>query len=368
MAAMADKIRVGIVGATVTPGGSGWGAQAHVPALQALPDFELKAVCTAHEDTARASQEAFGAELAFHDIDEMAAHPAIDLIAVSVRVPLHYPLVMAGLRAGKAVFCEWPLGTNLAEAQEMADLARERGLATMVGLQGRSDGTLCYARDLIADGYVGEVLTANLTLISQAALERGAGRVWQKDRENGANTLTIAGGHSIDALCFMLGEFAELTARVETRVTEWLDTDLNQPVAVTSPDAIAVAGRLESGAEVSVHVAAVPVSPSGSRFEIYGREGTLIISGDSAQIGPNQLLGARAGESLVEMQVPDQYTLVPEGAPRGRALNVGQGYARIADALQGREPYSPDFDAAVQRHRMIDAIERSAAEKRSIIL
>src|SRR6059036_575238 len=52
---MTEKIRVGIVGATVTQGGSGWGANAHVPALKALPGYELKAVCTAHEDTARAS-------------------------------------------------------------------------------------------------------------------------------------------------------------------------------------------------------------------------------------------------------------------------------------------------------------------------
>jgi len=61
---MTDKIRVGIVGATVTQGGSGWGANAHVPALKALPPYELKAVCTAHEDTAKASAAAFGAERA----------------------------------------------------------------------------------------------------------------------------------------------------------------------------------------------------------------------------------------------------------------------------------------------------------------
>src|SRR5256886_14762109 len=60
-AQMADKIRVGIVGATVTQGGSGWGANAHVPALKALPGYELKAVRTAHEDTAKASGAAFGA-------------------------------------------------------------------------------------------------------------------------------------------------------------------------------------------------------------------------------------------------------------------------------------------------------------------
>ena len=58
---MTDKIRVGIVGATVTQGGSGWGQNAHVPALKALSHYELKAVCTSHEDTAKASAAAFGA-------------------------------------------------------------------------------------------------------------------------------------------------------------------------------------------------------------------------------------------------------------------------------------------------------------------
>src|SRR5713226_8607194 len=107
---MATKIRVGIVGATITTGGSGWGAHAHVPALHALPEYELKAVCTAHEETAKASAAAFDAGLAFHDIEDMLAHPDIDLVVVSVRVPGHNDLVVKALRAGKSVFCEWPLG------------------------------------------------------------------------------------------------------------------------------------------------------------------------------------------------------------------------------------------------------------------
>jgi len=100
---MPNKIRVGIVGASVTQGGSGWGQNAHVPALKALPGYELKAVCTAHEDTAKASAAAFGADRAFHRFSDMAAHPEIDLIAVCVRVPGHRELVMAGLQAGKPV-------------------------------------------------------------------------------------------------------------------------------------------------------------------------------------------------------------------------------------------------------------------------
>src|ERR671934_697990 len=127
---MADTIRVGIVGATVTRGGSGWGGNAHVPALRALPEYELKAVCTAHEETARASAAAFGAELAFHDFDAMVASPEIDMVSVVVRVPGHKALVDKALRAGKHVFSEWPLGRDLAEAEAMAELARQRGLRT----------------------------------------------------------------------------------------------------------------------------------------------------------------------------------------------------------------------------------------------
>src|SRR4026208_406235 len=99
------KIRVGIVGATVTQGGSGWGANAHVPALKALPDYELQAVCTAHEGTAEAAAAAFGAARGFHRFSDMVAHPEVDLIVVCVRVPGHRELVMAGLQAGAGVVC-----------------------------------------------------------------------------------------------------------------------------------------------------------------------------------------------------------------------------------------------------------------------
>ena len=365
---MADKIRVGIVGATVTQGGSGWGQNAHVPALKALPGYELKAVCTAHEDTAKASAAAFGAERAFHRFGDMVAHPEVDLVVVCVRVPGHRELVMASLQAGKAVFCEWPLGANLAEAQEMAELARQRSLKSIVGLQGRSDPTILYARDLIQQGYIGEVLTASLSTVAQAQLQRGPGRIWQGGRANGANTLTIAGGHAIDALCAVLGEFAELSARVSTRIPEWRTLE-GKPVSVDSPDSINLVGRMTSGAEVAVNVAAVPSNPSGNRLEIYGREGALVIRANGAlSLGPNQMHAGQGKESMVAMPVPAKYRFVPESTPAGQPYNVAQAYARAADALRGGGPFDVDFDLAVQRHKLVDAIERSAASGRSVKL
>jgi predicted dehydrogenase len=365
---MMDRIRVGIVGATVTQGGSGWGANAHVPALKVLPHYELKAVCTAHEDTAKASAAAFGVERAFHRFSDMATHPDVDLIVVCVRVPGHHDLVMAGLQAGKAVLCEWPLGRTLAEAEEMAGLARRRSLPTIVGLQARSDPAILYARDLVQGGYIGEVLTANLTTAAQAVLQRGPGRIWQGVRANGANTLTIAGGHAIDALCAVVGEFVELSARVSTRIPEWRDQE-GKAVRVDAPDSINLIGRVASGAEVSVSVAAVPSNPGGNRMEIYGREGVLVIRADgSLNIGPSHVHAGKGKEAVASMSVPSKYRVAPEGTPNGPPYNVAQAYARAADALRGGGAFDVDFNLAVQRHTLIDAIERSSATGRSVKL
>jgi predicted dehydrogenase len=368
-----SKIRVGIVGATVTVGGSGWGARAHVPALQALAEYDLKAICTTREDTALASQKAFGTDLAFHNFDEMLACPEIDLVTVVTRVPTHYNLVMRALRAGKSVCCEWPLGANLEQAQRMADLAAERSVYTAVGLQARSDPTLMYARELIRQGYIGEVLAVDFAYVGKATTRRGNGRIWQSDRATGANILTIGGGHAIDALSFVLGDFTEVSARLTTLVTEWHNTDTGETVPVDSPDWVSVSGRIGSKAEVSFLVAAVPAATDGRRtFEIYGREGMLSISAGphhgataepnpSVYHGPNRLFGARGKEPLALMETPDRFTLIPDGVPPGPPRNVAQAYARLAVAMAEDKPFDPGFAHAVRAHQLVAALERSSA-------
>jgi predicted dehydrogenase len=363
---MASKIRVGIVGATVTPGGSGWGARAHVPALHSLPEYELKAVCTAHEETAKASKEEFGAELGFSNFEAMVSHPDIDLISVVVRVPGHYDLVMAALEAGKDVFCEWPLGANLAQAEEMAKLASESKRRTAVGLQARSNPAYMYARELVQDGFVGEVVSARFSGVGEATIQRGNGRIWQGDRKNGANTLTITSGHSIDALNFVLGDFEEVSARLATRITEWHNTDTGETMQVDSPDWISVSGRLGGGAEVSFLTTTVPHNPSGQQFEIYGREGTLVIEGNSPNTGAGRVLASRGDEPLAPMETPARFKLAPSDTPSGSPLNVAQAYQRIAQAWQSGETYQPDFAHAVKLHALIAAIEESAAEGRTV--
>src|SRR5262245_25962188 len=117
-----SRIRIGIIGAN--GGTDRWGARAHIPAVMALPEAELVAVCTAREETARRAQERTGAPLAFWDYESMVRSPDIDLVTVAVRISLHHPIVMAALQAGKHVFCERPLALNPAQATQMCQLAQ----------------------------------------------------------------------------------------------------------------------------------------------------------------------------------------------------------------------------------------------------
>ena len=119
------KIRVGIIGANRD---RGWAAQAHIPALKSLSDdFEITALSTSRQESADAASKLFGVPLAFDNHQELVNSTAVDVVAITVKVPHHLELATAALEAGKAVYCEWPLGNGLDEAEALAALAKKKG-------------------------------------------------------------------------------------------------------------------------------------------------------------------------------------------------------------------------------------------------
>lgn len=364
---MAEKIRLGIIGANPT---RGWGPRAHLPAIVASRDVELTAVCTTRKESADASAAKYGAKMAFDDYRELLACPDIEAVAVVLVVPNHYHVTMDALNAGKHVFTEWPLGKTGAEAVEMRDLAEAKGLRHMVGLQARANPSIRYARDLVADGYVGEVMACHVSVARGGVLQRPSDRTWQKDKTLGASTLNIPGGHTIDALRFIVGDFSSVSAVVSTQARQWYETDTQRYVDVDAPDNVLVSGRLANGAVASVYVAAVPWSVSGYRMEIYGREGTLVASsGNTPQLLAVRLQGAKAGGSgLEELEVPAEYVTAPAETPENEPRNVGEMYVRFADAIRNGTGCEPDFNTAVDLHRLIDAISAASDQSRAVEL
>jgi predicted dehydrogenase len=355
---MAGKIRVGVIGAKAK---GTWSARAHLPALRSHPDFELTAVCTTRSDTAEEARAAFGARLAFDDYRKMAASPEIDAVAVVVRVPSHAEPVKAALAAGKHVYCEWPLARNTEEAVTLTGLAEAKGVVTAVGLQARRHPTLLYMKELLDGGYAGTIMAVHVSLITDGILSKPPSRLWQWDAGAGANTLTIANGHTLDALRFVAGEIGSVSALLSTEAKEWLDASSGKTVAVNSPDNVLASGRLENGAVFSLHVAAIPEFGSGYRFEVYGSEGTLIASGpESPQMSEVFLSGAKRGGTLQPLPVPERIAGSDHGRPFSEAINVGRVYSLFAEAIRGGKSRQPTFATAVDLHRLLDVLRQSS--------
>src|ERR1700680_3645900 len=182
------------------------------------------------------------------------------------------------------------------------------------------------------------------------------------DRSNGATLMTIPGGHSIDALCFCLGEFKELSSVVANQRQQVKIVETGETIQMTAPDQVLIRGVLKSGAVASVHLKG---GRTGFLFEIHGTEGALAIvptdprQATYIQVSEFTVRGAQAGKPLADLSMPESYRWVPPAVPSGLPFNVAQLYMRMAEGIREGKSVSPDFDVAIKRHQLLDVIQKS---------
>ena len=232
---MKDRIRVGIVGLKAE---RGWANAAHIPALRALSDdIEVVGVANTNRASAEAAVNAFGLGRAYDSVDTLVASPDIDVVVVTVKVPHHLDLVTKVLEAGKNVYCEWPLGNGLAEAEQLAALAKRKQVVAVVGTQAVVSPEVQFARDLVADGFVGEVRST--TYVGSGFTwgdDVDAGDVYAMDSKNGATLLSVIGGHAFSAVQRVLGPVSKLNGSNYRGPA--VDSKLNQLTSVNRPESM----------------------------------------------------------------------------------------------------------------------------------
>ncbi len=345
------RIRIGIVGANAE---RGWAKDAHIPALQRLSDtYVIAAVSARDQELAERARVAFGAERAFGDSLALARDPDIDLVSVTVKVPEHRAIVLAALEAGKHVYCEWPLGRDVAEAEEMAAAVRP-GSHVMIGLQGLSAPAIRHATKLVRSGEIGRPKI--LRVFSPTAgwgAEAPPFYTYLQDKRNGATLETIAGGHTLAVLESIVGSYTEVDARNSILLKHVPVSGTDQTVERTSADHMFIQGLHEGGCvstlEVIGGVAARPFT-----LELIGEKGWIKISGGGP--GGFQVGALNVETSFTSSPMPAQ--VVPD--LKGPPANVAEMYMRLAtDIREGTRTVS-DFDDAVRLSRLLDTIDRAS--------
>jgi len=356
-----DDIGLGFVGLSSQ---TSWAGRGHVPALKSIAGYQLRGLATSRAESAAQASEAYGVPLAFHDPAQLVVRPEVDLVVVAVRVPYHLELVTAALDAGKMVYCEWPLGNGLAEAEQMAALARSKALPAFVGLQGRSSPAIRFIRDLVASGRIGDVISTTFVASAGAwGATIDPRLVYGLDRRNGVSMLTVQFGHAIDGLCWCLGEFRELSATLATRYPLVKRTDTGEIVPKTIDDQIALTGTLENGAVAAVHYRSGVSQAANFYWEINGSKGDLIITSDSGRLQYADLRirsSLAGGFGLEDLPIPDSYKPVAGGSPTDMFYTLANAYALMHSDIKLGTHHVPTFEEALVRHRMIAAIETAS--------
>ena len=347
------QIRVGIVGANAK---KSWANVSHVPAINGLPGLRLAAVATRNEQSAREAAEAFGADRWFSNPFAMIRDERIDVVTISVKVPEHRELVLAALNAGKAVYCEAPLGRTLAEAEEMASAAGS--LHTAIGLQGRLNPAVRRAAQLLSSGKIGRPLNARIvSTTSGFGPEMPSWYDYFNKTSFGANLLTITTGHTLDLAEAVLGEIVEVDARAEILWPTVKLTDVGEESLRETPDHVGVLGKTRSGAVFTADISRGAASED-ARFslEIRGTEGWLSLTS-------NHPYGLQAGDlrlaSNISFATPDPAAV--SGGFMGAAINVGEVYAHLVRDLHAGTYSTPGLDQAFHNARLIEAVTRAAA-------
>ncbi|WP_017473108.1 Gfo/Idh/MocA family protein [Amphibacillus jilinensis] len=365
------QINVGIVGGSLN---NQWASQTHIPALKANLIYQIKAIGTSNMESAMKSAMEFNA-IPFADYSKLVESKDVDLVVVSVKVPFHYEIAKSAISKGKHINCEWPLGRNTQEAIELAKLADKKGIHHAVGLQGRQSPEISYLKKALERNEIGKILSCTMEVSTQVK-----GRITDQrsayllKEENGANLLTIHGGHALDVLCHTLGDFKELSAIMNTNYKEAIIRETGERIVKDTADQILVQGTLGDNISTSIHIQA-GVSPK-FHLEIRGEKGVFRLtqsnSSGHVQFGNLRLekishpdysgLGDdKEGASIEEVMLPLEKDTSPKEYIE-KAYNI---FAK--DILENKRKI-PNFNDAVKLHRLLDNVRESAKSGRKIII
>ena len=346
------KLGVGVIGADPR----GFGERAHIPAVISSSRLRLVAVCTAHDETAQSAARRHGLSRWYSDAGEMALDSEVDLVVIAVRPRFHLELAEAAVRAGKPVYCEWPLARTTEEAVRMAQLVQQAGVANAVGLQGRFAPPLAEMRRTIEQGRIGTPLSFEISLL-QEPFQVHSDRLWLTRSDEASGALHVATAHIMDALQDVLGSVTRVSAITRTLITESVLADAQGSFAWETPDTVLCLAEVGDGIPGTVEVSNVTRPPLGFTFRVLGDDGQVVARAPRYfQFSPIELsVGRPTGEFEVLAVTGD------ERDDNDPATNVGRALDEFAAAIATSAGFSPDFQDGVDLHRLVDAIARSSA-------
>ncbi|NMX94198.1 MULTISPECIES: Gfo/Idh/MocA family oxidoreductase [unclassified Pseudomonas] len=355
--------------------GTGFMGRAHALAFNNartvfdLP-FELRLAALADADTERAQRcaSAWGFAQAHGDWQQLIDDPQVDLVAITTPNHLHYPMAMAALAAGKAVYCEKPLATSLQQADAMHRAAHQAGVVTRVGYNYQHNPMIILARQMIEAGELGQIISFQGEFSEDFMADPASPWSWRCEVGHAGGALADLGSHLLAMARYLVGDVTHVCADSQTVHSQRpASPGSSEMRPIEIDDQVHALLRFANGARGTVSSSWLKRGYKNHlSFEISGTQGTLAF--DQERL--NELRVCRAGADSFQRLLAGP--ALPGYAAFSPAAGHQLGYNELKTlevqelimALAGQGAAGTDFEAAWEVERLATAIRMAAREER----
>ena len=342
---MSDQIKVGLIGA------GGNVRNRHIPGFQKIERLEIAAVANRTLESSRSVADQFNIPRVYGGWQELLEDDSIDAVCIGTWPYMHRTLTLAALEKGKHVLTEARMASTAQDARDMLDASQKHPelvcQLTPTSTTYKIDNLL---KKLIADNYLGEVLSVEVQALQNRFADFGGDLHWRHDwKLSGYNTLNI--GASYESMMRWLGRGNRVMAMSKVHVP-YRANETGELVSVSIPDHVDILYELANGAQVHMRMSATTGLSTGNQIWIYGTEGTIHV--DQQQ---NVFAGRKGDSQLTEVENPAEE----------------QAYYRVEEqftnAIRGTEKVDMvPFETGVHYMEWTESVIRSSQTGQAIYL
>lgn len=332
--------------------GTGFGGKVHAPGFASDPAFQIVGIASRRLEHARAVAEAYHIPHATQSWKKMLEEIDADLVSITSPVDLHYPMARAALEKRRHVLLEKPFALNVAQAKELAALAKAQGVVAIVNHEFRHQPGRAALTRWIEEGTLGRLEhLAMRTRLPGWARDPKRPLTWLTDRERGGGFLGALGSHDVDQLMLWAGPVRRVFCRLRLLAPSAPGTDAAHK-AITAEDCFTLLLEFRNG------VTGLIDTFGGSRarrerIEVFGSEDALLVV-DGAQVRRPDGSG-----SFEEVKIPEDLKL--EATPEMPLLAPFRvKVAMLREAILRGRPASPTFAQALEVQKVLDAARKSS--------
>jgi predicted dehydrogenase len=361
---MKEKIGIGIIG-------TGFARKTQIPAFMEIPEAKIVSIASGHIENAESTAKEFGIEHFTDDCRETLNHEDIDLVCITTPPFTHKEMTLRAIELGKHILCEKPMAMNSAQAREMTERAKEKGVLALIDHELRFLNGRQKAFEMLREDKIGKVIHAKYHFANSSRGDESRPWSWWSDEDSGGGTLGAIGSHVIDTFRWFLDtEVSEVFCRLHTHVKQRPDEKTGEKREVTSDDETLLIlkfgeGGVTQDSTAIVSLSMVEAGKYRNAVEFFGTKGALRIE-DNGEIFHAEI--GKGGWNEIEVELE-------EVAPKMQVSGWSRGFMNfsreIISAILDEKTeikHAATFSDGLQTQRVLDAARESDKSGKTVII